>query len=107
MAVEPKFNLGTDEALDVLRAEADKNEKQTAEGVENEFLKGIAPESAYDIGYRTAIQDFESVTGDDPREVYLVAVPLTDGYEDEFGPIPPEPVMLLNEDGTDDKEITP
>jgi hypothetical protein len=72
----PQFNLSAEDALDVLEAQADKNEKQTAEGAENEFLKDIKPETAYDLGYRTAIQDFASVTGDDPREVLIVEVPI-------------------------------
>lgn len=79
----PQFNLTLEEAIPALDAQAEKNQSQTERGLLTEQLKDIPNESCYDIGYATCLADLKSITGPDPREIFIVEVPINRPEEEK------------------------
>ena len=77
-----KFNLSVDEAVAVLKEEAERLGASSGE------LKDIDPDTAFTLGYSTAIYDFERVTGNDPMEATAVSIETM--FEEKYGPIDPD-----------------
>lgn len=94
---KPKFNLSLEEAIAELEIYAEKNSRQTREGIITHQLEGMSLDDAYDVGYATLLHDLKSLTGPNPMEVELISI-ATDGFEKELGPIPPAKITFLEED---------
>lgn len=72
----PQYDLELPEAIARLKEEAAKHEAQPPDPL----LEGIDVDTAWVLGYQTAIQDLESLTGPNPREVGLIiATPREEG----------------------------
>lgn len=81
--VEPpaqrKFNLSPEDAvaemhdiLERMRGEADR-----------EQLKDIDADTAFELGYETALFDYRHLTSEDPREVGIIVYTKSESAEDE------------------------
>ena len=64
----PIYGLTLPEAVQRLEEEVVKNATQ----LDTEQLQGMTPDQSYNVGYETCLRDLQSVTGPDPRELYLV-----------------------------------
>lgn len=58
------YNLSVSEALSHLSIQLDKMQAET----NREQLKGIDPDTAFELGYKAAIFDLKHYTGPSPRE---------------------------------------
>jgi len=64
---DPKYNLSPEEAIARMRTElAEMRVTQTRE------LGDLAPDTAFELGYETAIHEFVRMTGPDPREIGVI-----------------------------------
>lgn len=72
------FNLPPDEAIIEMKVQLDKMRGET----DRHQLKDIDSDTAYELGYESALFDYKHLTGPDPREMEIVhAVPREDTEE--------------------------
>lgn len=65
---KPKYDLTPDEAIEEMRVQLEKMRAETDRGQ----LRDIDPDTAYELGYETALFDYHHLTGPDPREVGVI-----------------------------------
>lgn len=63
-----KFNLSPEEAIEEMGVQLEKMRGET----DREQLKDIDSDTAYELGYETALFDYRHLTGPDPREVGVI-----------------------------------
>lgn len=65
---EPKYNLSPEEAIAEMNVQLEKMRGET----DREQLKDIDSDTAYELGYETALFDYNHFTGPNPREVGVI-----------------------------------
>lgn len=67
-APQLKFNLEPEEAIAEMEVQLEKMRGEA----DREQLKDIDSDTAYELGYETALFDYRHLTGPDPREVGVI-----------------------------------
>ncbi len=74
----PQYNLTLQEAIERLRAEAEKHSQEPPDPI----LEGVSADDAWVLGYQTCLHDLESLTGPNPREVGIIVFTPSEDKDD-------------------------